>query len=252
MLARPEHIRGQTVHARQGKIGHKFRYSVDYVLINPESSETPLLFSRKGANLATVHDRNHGGTRGAGRGSAWFREVLADKGLPAARITQVLLLTQPGFLGAVFNPVSFWLAYEEDDLIAVIAEVNNTFGDRHCYLCAHPGFTPIAPSQTLESEKLMHVSPFREVSGTYRFRFSITQEHVAILIDHKDGSEGLHATLTGPRAPMTSAGLFHAALVRRPLGALRTLILIYWQAIVLRSKGAIYRRRPAPPSKELS
>ncbi len=53
---------------------------------------------------------------------------------------RILLLTQPRFLGYVFNPVSFWLVHRGEALVAVIAEVSNTYGDRHSYLCHRPGF----------------------------------------------------------------------------------------------------------------
>tara|TARA_R110000737_G_scaffold133919_1_gene165352 strand:+ start:639 stop:1397 length:759 start_codon:yes stop_codon:yes gene_type:complete len=252
MTFAPQQISGQTVHARRGVIAHSFRYSVDYVLIDPDSDQTPLLFSRNGFNLASVQDRNHGGLRGHGRGVAWAREVLAERGLAAVRISQILLLTQPGFLGALFNPVSFWLVYEKAALIAVIAEVNNTFGDRHSYVCAHPGFAPISAEDHLGARKMMHVSPFQDVAGDYDFRFDIRDDRVAIFINHGNGPEGLYATLTGPRRPLTSSGLLHSALWRRPLGALRTVALIYWQAIRLKLKRAPYRTRPAPPAEEIS
>ena len=51
-----------------------------------------------------------GTPRGAGRGAAWAREVLAAAGAPAG--LHLRLLTQPRFLGLWFNPVSFWLALQ--------------------------------------------------------------------------------------------------------------------------------------------
>ncbi|MBT9384163.1 DUF1365 domain-containing protein [Pseudooceanicola sp. CBS1P-1] len=248
----PRHIPGQTLHARRGAVRHRFRYSVDYVLIDPEDdAPLPLLFSRNRINLASVHDRDHGGIRGQGRGAAWLREALRDRGLPAARITRIGLLTQPAFLGRVFNPVSFWLVWERAALIAVVAEVNNTFGDRHSYLCAHPGFLPIGPTERMRAQKVFHVSPFQDIAGGYSFRFDVSQERVSIHIDHDNGREGLYATLTGPSRPLTNRGLLAAAL-RRPTGTLRVLLLIYWQALKLKAKGARYRTRPTPPEEELS
>ncbi|QPM91656.1 DUF1365 domain-containing protein [Pseudooceanicola algae] len=248
----PQMVRGQTTHSRHGAVQHSFRYGVDYVLIDPENDRTPWLFSRHGRNLASVRDRDHGGPRGQGRGVTWCREVLAERGLTGEGFDQILLLTQPAFFGALFNPVSFWLVFRGEALIAAIAEVNNTFGDRHSYLCAHPGFMPIDAQDDLRARKVFHVSPFRQISGDYRFRFSIGLDRIAILIAHEDGSEGLHATLTGRRERLTSRALLASALLRRPFGALRTIVLIYRQALALRLKGAIYRRRPAPPAKELS
>lgn len=249
--AKPQHVAGITTHRRRGGVRHMFRYGVDFVMIDPETiARGPALFSRNRFNLASVHDRDHGGPLGAGRGADWPRAVLADHGLTGTAPT-LRLLTQPRFLGYGFNPVSFWLAYRDSALIAVIAEVSTPFKDRHSYLCHRPGFAPIDQSTRIKRPKQLHVSPFQDVAGEYEFAFDIDDSHVDIRILHRNGSEGVVATLTGTRAPLTSAGLLRASL-RRPLGALRTISLIHWQALRLKLKGAVYRPRPTPPSSEVS
>ncbi|MEK0165395.1 DUF1365 domain-containing protein [Phaeobacter sp. A36a-5a] len=246
----PEHIAGQTTHARHGAISNSFRYGVDYVLIDPRSESGPLLFSRNRFNLAAVHDRNHGGAPKQGIGLPWAQDVFADAGLDLEGIT-IRLLTQPSYLGHIFNPVSFWLAYRGKALHAVIAEVSNTFGDRHSYVCHKPGFTAIAPSDKLQAKKIFHVSPFQDIAGDYWFNFDIGPRRIAIRIDHKNDGEGVVATLTGPRQPLSNAALICSSL-RRPAGTLRTVALIYWQALKLKLKGANYRPRPTPPEHEVS
>lgn len=246
----PRHLTGYTTHARRGGLRNAFRYGVDYVLLDPRSDAGPALFSRNRWNLASVHDRDHGGPPKQGRGVIWAEAVLRNAGLDPAQL-QILLLTQPACLGYIFNPVSFWLVYDGEDLRAVIAEVSNTFGDRHSYFCARPGFAPITAQNSLSAQKIFHVSPFQEVAGEYRFIFDLTETRVAIRIAHKNGSEGVIATLIGDCTPLCNTGLIAAAL-RRPLGAMRTIALIYWQALKLKLKGARYRRRPAPPEQEVS
>lgn len=247
----PEHIAGTTFHRRIGAIGNRFSYGVDYVLIDPDTQRGPVLFSRNRGNLFSVHDRHHGGSPGRGEGAAWAREVLATHGLASSPGLRLLLLTQPSFLGYVFNPVSFWLAFRGDALCAVIAEVNNTFGDRHSYLCHNPDFTPIQPGDTLRARKIFHVSPFQTIAGAYEFGFDISHSDINIRILHENGAEGVVATLAGKRKPLTSFSIL-AACVRRPAGALRTIILIYWQALKLWLKGAQYTTRPTPPTREVS
>jgi DUF1365 family protein len=97
----------------------------------------------------------------------------------------------------------------------------------------------------------MHVSPFQEIKGGYRFQFRITPDRIAIRIGHENGPEGVVATLTGARRPMTNATLLAAAL-RRPLGTARTWLLIHWHAARLKLKGAVYRPRPDAPTQEVS
>jgi len=244
-----ERFRAVTFHGRKGPVQNAFRYSVDYVLLDLDQTAGPSLFSRNRANLMAVHDRDHGGMPGQGRGAPWAREVLAAHGLAQDRL---LLLTQPRVLGHVFNPVSFWLAYDHlGNLRAVIAEVSNTFGDRHSYLCHRPDRAPITRADTLGAQKIFHVSPFQPVAGSYAFRFDIRPDRIGIWIDYTTESGGLFTNLIGPRERLTNAGILGSAL-RRPFGSRRVLALIHWQALRLWWKKAAFNRRPLPPKDDVS
>lgn len=245
-----DHIAGQTFHGRKGTVQNRFRYSIDYVLLTPETAKGPRFFSRNRANLMGIRDQDHGGAPGRGTGTVWVRQVLAAHGLSVpARID---LLAQPRVLGHVFNPVSFWLCHDEHDVLrVVIAEVTNTFGDRHSYLVHHPDQGPITAEDHLTARKIFHVSPFQPVEGSYRFRFDIRPDRIGIWIDFSAGENGVIATLTGQRTPLTNRAILWACL-RRPFGSRRVLALIFWQALKLRLKGVAYRPRPEPPAKEVS
>ena len=243
-----ELIRGETFHGRKGAVANSFRYSVDYVLLDVERARGPGLLSRNRGNLFAVHDSDHGGAPGKGRGVLWVREVLAAHGLAAER---VLLMAQPRVLGHVFNPVSFWLCYQGEALVAVISEVTNTYGDRHSYLCHREDKGPITREDTLTATKIFYVSPFQPVEGGYRFRFDIRPERVGVWIDYSNGTGGLFTNLIGPRVPLTNGAILWAAL-RRPFGSRRVLALIHWQALKLALKGVSFRRRPVPPETEVS
>jgi len=245
-----DHIAGQTFHGRKGTVQNRFRYSIDYVLLTPETAKGPRFFSRNRANLMGIRDQDHGGAPGRGTGTVWVRQVLAAHGLSVpARID---LLAQPRVLGHVFNPVSFWLCHDEHDVLrVVIAEVTNTFGDRHSYLVHHPDQGPITAEDHLTARKIFHVSPFQPVEGSYRFRFDIRPDRIGIWIDFSAGENGVIATLTGRRTPLTNRAILWACL-RRPFGSRRVLALIFWQALKLRLKGVAYRPRPEPPAKEVS
>lgn len=247
-----EHISGQTFHGRKGDVENAFRYSIDYVLIDAEVLlDTPLFFARNGKGLTALHDTDHGGAPNAGRGAAWVRDVLqAHKVTGVARVE---LLAQPKVMGHIFNPVSFWLCRRDGDdtLIAVIAEVSNTFGDRHSYLVHHPDLRTIEASDRLTAQKIFHVSPFQPVEGGYVFRFDITDARIGIWIDYTAGKGGVMATLTGARTPLTNAAII-GMMLRRPFGSRRVLTLIHWQALKLWWKKAGYRSRPEPPDHEVS
>ena len=242
-----QHIAGETYHGRRGSTKNAFRYSIDYVVLDAEKDvDHPTLFARNGRGAMSLHDSDHGGAPKQGIGAAWVRDVLQSHQIGIQG--RIELLAQPRVLGHVFNPVSFWLCYDADVLRVVIAEVSNTFGDRHSYLCHHDDMREITKAETITAQKIFHVSPFQDIAGGYTFRFDIQPDSIGIWIDF---SEGLLATLTGPRKPLTNAGILKAML-RRPFGSRRVLALIHWQAMKLWWKGAGYRPRPDPPVDEVS
>jgi DUF1365 family protein len=251
-----EHVAGQTFHGRRGPISNKFTYAVDYVLFNAEEDlHLPRLMSRNARNIASLSDRDHGGAPGQGRGAAWVREVLAAHQLEGVTDGAVYLLTQPRVLGHLFNPVSFWLCHDtQGGLRVVIAEVNNTYGDRHSYLCVKPDRSVIQGSDTLAAQKIFYVSPFQPVEGDYAFNFDIQPEKLSIRIgytqDHEAPGAGLVATLTGQRRPLGNRAIL-GAMVRR-FGSRRVLALIHWQALKLWWLGAKFNGRPKPPAQEVS
>lgn len=244
-----DHVAARTHHSRRGAVKNAFTYGVDFVLTDLGSS-WPGLISRNGFNLWSIRDRDHGGPRGHGRGAEWFREVLAGRGF-SDDTAQLLLLTQPGCLWFRFNPVSFWIAMADGTPRAFVAEVNSTFGQRHCYFCAHDDFRPITRSDRIAAEKMMHVSPFQKIQGTYLFNFGITSEEINIRISYENGDQGVLATLSGKRQTASNWSLLRAAL-RRPLGAARVLVLIHWQAAILALKRAPFLRRQPVPERPIS
>ena len=251
-----QHLQGQTFHGRKGQVANRFSYGVDYVLLDPEDAAGPTLFSRNKGNLTALFDRDHGGAPGQGAGVAWLRAVLAEHRLcnsgPNGQPYRIALLAQPRVLGHVFNPVSFWLVWDHAGALrVVVAEVTNTFGDRHSYLCHHADQRPILPEDHLAAQKILHVSPFQPVEGGYVFRFDIRPDRIGIWIDYTAGAGGLIATLTGPLTPLTNRAIVRACL-RRPFGSRRVLTLIHWQALKLWWKGAVFRRRPTPPRQAVS
>ena len=163
-----------------------------------------------------------------------------------------MLLAQPRLLGHVFNPVSFWLCLDaQDKLRVVIAEVSNTFGQRHSYLCYKDDLSPITAKDTMGAQKIFHVSPFQPVEGDYRFQFDIRAERIGISIEYLRAGGGLIATLAGPRQPLSNASIL-GGFLRRPLGSRRVLALIHWQAIKLWLRKARFRSCPEAPQSDIS
>lgn len=245
-------LAGETRHARSDGPDNSFAYKVDYVLVRlaPRSSAKPFPFGEARFGPLSYSDRDHGD--GAGPAVDWARRAAEAQGLPESEMTEIWLLTQPRRFGYVFNPVSFWFFRDAAGRVrAVLAEVNNTYGDRHSYFCALEDFSPVDQGARIFRPKRMHVSPFQRVAGDYAFRFRLKAARVAVVIEHRRGEGGMTACLTGSLKPLGRAAAF-ALTFRRPLGALRVFALIHWQALKLALKGAGFRRRPLPPREEIT
>lgn len=241
-------------HVRQKPKRNAFRYRVWYLCFDLDDKNLlgriPF-FSVNRFNLFSFFDRDHG-AKGTVDAEKWARKVLARFDASDAD-GKIVLLTLPRLLGHVFNPVSFWFCFDKQkNLRAVLAEVNNTFGDRHTYLVRHGDGRPILPPDRMTADKVFHVSPFMDVAGTYRFRFSYGEDKVGVWIDHMDGEGVLLSTsLTGRRLPLTGGTLFRCFFLY-PLVTLKVIGLIHFQALVLVLKGMRYYPRPAPPPGDVS
>jgi DUF1365 family protein len=235
---------GRVRHTRLRPVRHAFAYR-SYFLMLPLRSlrhrPAPLL-SRNRFGLLAFHDADHGD--GGPDALAWMDELLASEGVDDVG-GEMWLQTYPRVLGFAFKPVSFWYAHRRDGaLAAVVAEVNNTFGERHCYLLRGPA---LSYGCELAARKVLHVSPFCQVAGEYRFRFLRTAQHCMARVDHHDGAGALLSTSLGGRLePLTPASR-HRAFFTLPLMTLGVVALIHWQALRLWLRRVPWFRKPAAP-----
>ncbi|HCX10839.1 MAG TPA: hypothetical protein DHU81_10980, partial [Hyphomonas sp.] len=142
-----------------------------------------------------------------------------------------------------FAPLSLWYGYGPDgDLRGIIYEVNNTFGETHRYVAA------VNPGRNAHSApKSFHVSPFLDVTGTYRFTLRSPEDKLGVVVESLRHEKRLHmANITARRMPATSANLLKLA-VTNPLSTLGVTLGIHWQALKVWIRGAAYRPKPAPP-----
>ncbi len=166
-------------------------------------------------------------------------------------------MTYPRVLGYVFKPVSFWFCERADGtLAAIVAEVNNTFGERHCYLLAHDDGRPIAWGEELSARKVFHVSPFCRVEGRYRFRFLLAPrdggDRFVGRIDY-DGADGplLQTSVEGRLKPLTDRELLRTRFAF-PAFTLGVIGRIHWQALKLWLKRVPFFTKPEPPALDVT
>lgn len=259
----PQLCLGLVRHTRLRPLRHAFAYPV-YQLRLPLRSlaQRPLgqpLLSHNRFNLLSFHDADHGDGRQAPL--RWLDALLQREGVADAD-GEVWLHCFPRVLGYVFNPVSFWFCERRDGALrAIVCEVNNTFGERHCYLLAHEDGRPLAWGEALQARKVFHVSPFCRVEGRYRFRFmhalrrqpdgQLRLRHLA-RIDLDDAQGPLLLTSLGGHAVPLSTGALLSAFLRMPLLTLAVTARIHWQALRLWRKRLPLFTKPLPPPTEIS
>ncbi len=248
---------GQVRHRRLKPVENQFAYPTYFLFLPMRSLRahgSPSLRLNRFAALS-FFDCDHGDGRGpeSGGALAWLDELLTREGIGAAGSPlsqdpadgEVWLHCYPRVLGHTFKPVSFWYCHRKDgSLRAVVVEVNNTFGERHCYLLDHPQF-----GAEQRADKVFHVSPFAPVEGGYRFRFMVTPEHTHTVarIDFDDANGPLIETsVSGALQPLNRTTI-RRALWRYPAMTVGVVARIHWQALKLLVKKTPFFGKPLPP-----
>jgi len=176
----------------------------------------------------------------------WARAHCAEAGIVVDG--PIWLHTFARHLGYAFKPVSFWFCHGHDGaLLAVIAEVNNTFGERHCYLLAQPDGTPLREGRELQARKMFHVSPFCSVQGSYTFRFLNRADRALARIDHHDEDGPLLLTSLSGELHQADRRVVRRALFGQPLFTLGVIVRIHWHALLLWRSRVQFHRKPDPP-----
>ncbi|MDR6951510.1 DUF1365 family protein [Ancylobacter sp. 3268] len=241
---------GSVIHVRLKPRRHRLRYHIFSLLLDLDALDALdrrlRLFSHNRFNVVSFHDGDHAGP-GEGPLKAKVEDLLASAGLEPDG-GPVRLLTMPRLFGYAFNPLSIYFCHRRDgSLLAVLYEVNNTFGERHSYLIPAGGEAGTPLRQ--QADKHFHVSPFMDMDLTYCFRIQPPGAALRIAILVRDG-EGpvLSAIHAATRRPLTDGALARA-LVGYPLLTLKVIAGIHWEALRIWAKGI--GPRPRPPAPEL-
>ena len=240
---------GWVRHRRHYPRVHDFRYRLVLAYLDLDALDalvrTVRTFSVNRWNLWSFFDRDHvDGRPGATAGK--IRRLLARHGIVLDG-GSIRLLTQCRVLGYVFNPISLYYCHRADgSLAAVVAEVHNTFGERHLYLLDGRRNPSRGATARFRAVKAMHVSPFLRMDCVYDFTLAPVGKRLSVgIVQHEEGQRVLDAQLWGLQLPLTTRTIT-GSLLRYPFVALKTIAAIHAEAARLYLKGIPFLSHPGP------
>ncbi len=228
---------GNVVHKRFKPKIHFFKYKVFSLLI--DLSEIHLLdkelkiFSYNKFNIISFYDKDHGARDGSSVEN-WVKNNLKKNNINTNEI-QIKLLCYPRIFGYVFNPLSVFYIYDKNsNLISILYEVKNTFGEQHTYI-----FKTNINNNLIQHmcKKKFHVSPFIEMDCVYFFRLLKPGNKISVIIDQNDkDGKILYASQDGVKSEITNSNMTKSYL-KHPLMTFKIILAIHFEAFKLWSKG---------------
>lgn len=210
---------GWVSHQRRFDVNHGFKYKVWMVLAEMSGSKLPRLVQ---PNWAGYISR---------------AEVLEMAKCPES--ARVFLLTQPSLFSRSFNPVSFFYVVKQDTLISVIAHITNTpWDEKHCYVL------DARNTNEWTFDKAFHVSPYMPMQMQYKWRLKTTANQLLITMQLLDHESCAFAAALSLKAVASNRLACLRLRLRYPLQNTVTLLRIYWQALILKFKGARFHAHP--------
>jgi DUF1365 family protein len=237
----PALVAGHVTHHRTGRVRHQFRHRVYQWLVDLDAlPEQPWYLKPFASFSASDHLGNPNVSIKAN-----VEHYLSLNGINLGESSRIVMLANARVLGHVFDPLSvFWCFAADTALVCIVAEVHNTYGDRHVYLLRPD------PSGIATADKALHVSPFFDVSGRYELRFELSPQVVSsTVILRREGLVAFTATFRGHAIPATRMATI-SQIVRKPLMPQQVSSLIRMHGIWLWLRRLPVRRPPQHQPQE--
>tara|TARA_B100001540_G_scaffold309618_1_gene326106 strand:- start:446 stop:1216 length:771 start_codon:yes stop_codon:yes gene_type:complete len=228
---------GKVIHKRFKPKEHYFKYKVFSLFLDLDEldqiSNKISFFSYNKFNLLSFYDKDHGDRDGSNL-IGWVKNNLDKIDIDSKNI-KVKLLCYPRILGYVFNPLSIFFVYNNSsELISILYEVKNTFGEQHTYIFKTE---PSDKSINNNCTKKFFVSPFMNLSSHYFFKILIPGNKLSVVIDQRDqDGKLLFASQDGIRSELSSKNLLLSYL-KHPFMTLKIISAIHFEALRLWLKG---------------
>jgi len=228
---------GSVIHKRFKPKEHFFKYKVFSLFLDlselNELDDKLNFFSLNKFNLISFYEVDHGNRDGSSL-LDWVKNNLSKNNVSTVNI-RVKLLCYPRILGYVFNPLSVFFVYDQNEnLISILYEVKNTFGEQHTYFFKVENQNKLIQNNC---SKKFHVSPFIEMNCNYFFKILNPAQKLSVIIDQYDQKgKILFASQDGERSDLTSKNLMKSYL-KHPLMTFKIISAIHFEAFKLWMKG---------------
>ncbi len=235
--------KAKVFHSRNFPKKNSFLYQVYYLLLDIDDlAFKSRVLSFEKFNLFSFYKKDHCKNDQITSLKDWIKNILEKENINPHKI---MLLAHPRILGYVFNPVSFWFCLnEKGELMAVLAEVQNTFLESHSYLIYNQDKSIITKDQEHFAQKEFHVSPFFERKGKYRFKFDYNHEKIMVFIDYFDQEKLMLSTSMNTRVESLSDKNLLKAFFTIPFVTFKVIFLIHFEALKIVLKGIKYIKKP--------
>ena len=228
---------GQVIHKRFKPKVHSFRYDVFSLLIDLSELETldkqVNFFSYNKFNWISFYDKDHGDRDGSSLIN-WVNKNLKKNNISTEKI-KIKILCYPRIFGFVFNPLSVFYVYNSNEnLISILYEVKNTFGEQHTYI-----FRIEKDANLIQNNcsKKFHVSPFIQMNCNYFFRLLKPGNKISVIIDQYENEDKiLYASQDGIRTDFNTKYLVKS-YIKHPIMTFKIIIAIHYEAFKLWTKG---------------
>lgn len=242
---------GKVTHARLKPKLHRFNYNIFSLVIDLdnylEARKKSRLFSINKSGVISFHEKDHGPRDGSSLRD-YIDKLLSDGNIN--KPAKILLWCNPRVLGYTFNPLSIYFCYDDkDNVIALVYQVNNTFGQTHSYVAKVSENQKASPSIRNSAEKQFYVSPFLDMNLRYDFRIQPPEKALKVrILEHDETGPILSATFSGEYRKLSTRNLI--AGMFKTLGLSWKIITgIHFEALILWFKGIKLIPRPAPPEE---
>lgn len=234
--------KGSVFHKRFSPKPHELRYSVFTLFADIDDlkalSDQSKFFSLNKFNLMSLYEKDYGDPNDTSGQNLKDRllSLMSDTGISVGKISKIKLLTYPRINGFVFNPLTvFYCSGKNDEHLALIYEVRNTFGERHNYIYEIPDGKTFTDAH--QTQKCFHVSPFFDRDGDYKFKINDPGDVASVLIDyHNDHEILMTANFIGKKVALSDKTILSLCL-KAPFMTVKVVAGILFEAMRLKFKG---------------